>query len=130
MPDQLPLFEALDPLPPPPPAPAPAGPPPPSPGGGGGGPPPPLPPPLGPPPRRARGDAPMIPRPEKVRPHHLDRVACIYVRQSTLAQVRHHRESTERQYGFVQRAEALGWPPNRVAPIPEALRKSGTSPER
>jgi len=71
----------------------------------------------------------MIPRPEKVRPHHLDRVACIYVRQSTLAQVRHHRESTERQYGFVQRAEALGWPQNRVAIIDEDLGKSGTSAE-
>lgn len=71
----------------------------------------------------------MTPQPEKVRPHHLDRVACIYVRQSTLAQVRHHRESTERQYGFVQRAEALGWPQDRVAVIDEDLGKSGTSAE-
>lgn len=71
----------------------------------------------------------MSPAGEKVRAHHLDRVACIYVRQSTLAQVQHHRQSTERQYGFVQRAEALGWPQNRVAVIDEDLGKSGSSAE-
>ena len=71
----------------------------------------------------------MSAAPEKVRAHHLDRVACIYVRQSTLAQVQHHRQSTERQYGFVQRAEALGWPQNRVAVIDEDLGKSGASAE-
>jgi DNA invertase Pin-like site-specific DNA recombinase len=71
----------------------------------------------------------MTPPSEKVRPYHLDRVACIYVRQSTLAQVRHHHESTERQYGFVQRAEALGWPQHRVSVIDEDLGKSGASAE-
>ena len=71
----------------------------------------------------------MSPAGEKVRAHHLDRIACIYVRQSTLAQVQHHRQSTERQYGFVQRAAALGWPQNRVVVIDEDLGKSGTSAE-
>jgi len=35
--------------------------------------------------------------------------AYIYVRQSTLAQVRHHQESTERQYALQQKAMELGW---------------------
>ena len=35
--------------------------------------------------------------------------AYIYVRQSTLAQVRHHQESTERQYALRQKAAELGW---------------------
>jgi hypothetical protein len=35
--------------------------------------------------------------------------AYIYVRQSTLAQVRHHQESTERQYALQQKAMQLGW---------------------
>ncbi len=36
---------------------------------------------------------------------HLSKTAYVYVRQSTLAQVRHHQESTERQYAL--RAKAL-----------------------
>jgi DNA invertase Pin-like site-specific DNA recombinase len=35
--------------------------------------------------------------------------AYIYVRQSTLAQVRHHQESTERQYALRKKALELGW---------------------
>src|SRR6266566_2066060 len=35
--------------------------------------------------------------------------AYVYVRQSTLAQVRHHQESTERQYALRQKALELGW---------------------
>ena len=40
---------------------------------------------------------------------HLQRLAVIYVRQSTLAQVRFHRESTERQYALADEAARLGW---------------------
>jgi DNA invertase Pin-like site-specific DNA recombinase len=40
---------------------------------------------------------------------HLMRPAYVYVRQSTLGQVRHHRESTERQYALREKALALGW---------------------
>jgi DNA invertase Pin-like site-specific DNA recombinase len=35
--------------------------------------------------------------------------AYLYVRQSTLGQVHHHRESTERQYALREKALALGW---------------------
>ena len=33
----------------------------------------------------------------KIKPNHLDREALIYVRQSTMAQVRFNQESTQRQ---------------------------------
>lgn len=45
----------------------------------------------------------------KVEPRHLEKPAYIYVRQSTLAQVRHHQESTERQYALQDKACELGW---------------------
>ena len=48
---------------------------------------------------------------DKITASHLSRTAVIYVRQSTLAQVEHNTESTARQYGLVQRARQLGWPP-------------------
>ena len=40
---------------------------------------------------------------------HLSKPAYIYVRQSTLAQVRHNQESTERQYALQDKALGLGW---------------------
>lgn len=45
----------------------------------------------------------------KIRPEHLRRQACVYVRQSTLHQVREHTASAEAQYGLVERAKAFGW---------------------
>ena len=47
----------------------------------------------------------------KIRPDHLDRLAIIYVRQSTLFQVRENSGSTTRQYDLVKRAQDLGWTP-------------------
>src|SRR3954465_9244017 len=43
----------------------------------------------------------------KVEPWHRDRLAAVYVRQSTAAQVVEHGESTRLQYGLVERAFAL-----------------------
>ncbi len=54
---------------------------------------------------------------EKISSEHLARVACTYVRQSTLAQVHNNAESRERQYELVERAVALGWPAERVRVI-------------
>ena len=45
----------------------------------------------------------------KIRPDHLERPAFVYVRQSTLFQVRENTASTARQYDLVQRAQDLGW---------------------
>ena len=40
---------------------------------------------------------------------HRDRLAAIYLRQSSMAQVREHTESTTRQYGLAEEAVRLGW---------------------
>src|SRR6266487_6995549 len=45
----------------------------------------------------------------KIQLDHLDRDALIYVRQSSLMQVRDNTASTMRQYDLVQRALSLGW---------------------
>src|SRR5947199_119160 len=45
----------------------------------------------------------------KVQPRHRDRLAAVYVRQSTAQQVHDHQESTRLQYGLADRAAALGW---------------------
>jgi DNA invertase Pin-like site-specific DNA recombinase len=46
---------------------------------------------------------------DKVRPHHLERKALLYVRQSSAHQVLHNRESSALQYGMRDRLTALGW---------------------
>ena len=46
----------------------------------------------------------------KIRPDHLARQALIYIRQSTMMQVRTHTGSPPRQYDLVARARDLGWP--------------------
>jgi len=62
---------------------------------------------------------------EKIRPEHLARPALIYVRQSTVDQVRHNAESRRRQYGLADHARALGW--THVVVIDDDLGKSGAS---
>jgi DNA invertase Pin-like site-specific DNA recombinase len=64
-------------------------------------------------------------RSPKLRPCHLDRLAVVYVRQSTPQQVLDHQESTARQYALVDRAVALGWTRDRVRVIDDDLGKSG-----
>ena len=46
---------------------------------------------------------------DKIRTSHLDRVAFVYIRQSTLHQVRNHQESRRRQYDLQTRARQLGF---------------------
>jgi DNA invertase Pin-like site-specific DNA recombinase len=58
--------------------------------------------------------------------HHLSKTAYVYVRQSTLGQVRHHQESTERQYALQQKASELGWSEASVQILDQDLGKSGT----
>ncbi len=50
---------------------------------------------------------------------HRAKLAYIYVRQSSVNQVRQHQESTELQYRLVDRAIDLGWPCERVQVIDE-----------
>ena len=44
----------------------------------------------------------------KIQNHHREKSAYIYLRQSTMGQVRRHQESTERQYALKERALELG----------------------
>lgn len=68
-------------------------------------------------------------RSEKIADEHLQRMAIVYVRQSTQHQVLEHRESTARQYALADRAVALGWPAAAVVVIDEDQGHSGSSAE-
>jgi DNA invertase Pin-like site-specific DNA recombinase len=68
-------------------------------------------------------------RSEKITDEHLERLAMVYVRQSTQQQVLEHRESTARQYALADRAVALGWPRAAVEVIDEDQGHSGSSAE-
>ena len=63
----------------------------------------------------------------KIRPDHLERPAFVYVRQSTLFQVREHTASTARQYDLVQRAQELGWSRPSITVIDQDQGRSGAS---
>jgi DNA invertase Pin-like site-specific DNA recombinase len=60
---------------------------------------------------------------EKIRKHHLERGAYVYVRQSTPYQVRNHLEGKELQYALTERAKQLGFA--QVVVIDEDLGRSG-----
>ena len=62
----------------------------------------------------------------KIGPRHRDRLAVVYVRQSTAAQVQVHTESTRLQYGLAERAAALGWAASRVLIIDDDLGHSAS----
>jgi len=65
--------------------------------------------------------------PNTITLRHLDRLAIIYVRQSTFIQVREHTESTLRQYAQNLDAARLGWPASRIVTIDADLGLSGRS---
>jgi DNA invertase Pin-like site-specific DNA recombinase len=71
----------------------------------------------------------MMPQPfaQKIRPDHLDRLAQVYVRQSTMIQVRENTASTARQYDLACRARDLGWLPERIQVIDQDQGHSGAS---
>lgn len=61
----------------------------------------------------------------KITSGHRSRVALIYLRQSSMAQVREHTESTLRQYGLAEEAVRLGWARPDVEVIDTDLGVSG-----
>ena len=63
----------------------------------------------------------------KIRLDHLERPAFVYVRQSTLFQVRENTASTARQYDLVQRAHELGWSKASITVIDQDQGLSGSS---
>ncbi len=66
---------------------------------------------------------------KKILPAHFERLAVVYVRQSTAQQVLDHQESTRLQYGLASRAKEMGWPADRVLVIDDDLGKSATGSE-
>ena len=59
---------------------------------------------------------------------HLDRLAMVYVRQSSPQQVIENRESRERQYALAEFAQRLGWPAERVVIVDEDQGKAASRP--
>src|SRR5262245_66367086 len=59
---------------------------------------------------------------EKIGPHHLERKAILYVRQSSAHQVMHNRESRALQYAMRDRLTALGW--SRIETVDDDLGRS------
>jgi len=68
-------------------------------------------------------------RSTKIQDRHLERLALVYVRQSTPQQVLEHQESRARQYDLAGHAVALGWAAERVVVIDEDQGQSGRSAE-
>ncbi len=63
----------------------------------------------------------------KVQPHHLERGAYLYIRQSSMRQVVENAESAKRQYALRGRAVALGWRDEQVIVIDNDQGESGAS---
>lgn len=63
----------------------------------------------------------------KIETWHLSRLAVVYVRQSSMRQVKENVESTQLQYDLVRRAQSYGWQPDRIEVIDDDLGVSGSS---
>jgi hypothetical protein len=61
----------------------------------------------------------------KITEQHQNKPAYVYVRQSTMGQVRYHQESTERQYVLRQKALELGWSEAAIRTLDRDLGHSG-----
>jgi DNA invertase Pin-like site-specific DNA recombinase len=69
----------------------------------------------------------VLSKSEKIGPRHLDRLAIVYIRQSSMTQVHRNQESTKLQYSLVHSAGQLGWARERVLVIDDDLGMSGSS---
>src|SRR5580698_5321303 len=79
-------------------------------------------------------DADLLPRraglpPEKITREHQQRLAIIYIRQSTPQQFERNQESTKLQYGLVDRALQYGWARETIVVIDDDLGRSGATVE-
>ena len=61
----------------------------------------------------------------KITSSHRERAALIYLRQSSMVQVREHTESTRSQYALADKAATLGWPRTSIEVIDADLGVSG-----
>ncbi len=64
---------------------------------------------------------------DKIQSFHQQKMALIYLRQSTMHQVMHNQESTNRQYALEQKALQYGWDPTRIRIMDGDLGQSGNS---
>ena len=62
----------------------------------------------------------------QIQPRYHQKMAYVYLRQSTMGQVRHHQESTARQYALKDRALSLGWQSDQIRVLDADLGLSGT----
>lgn len=70
-----------------------------------------------------------LPSAHKICPRHLERLAIVYIRQSSPHQVACNRESTDLQYQLRRRAVGLGWTEDRILVIDDDQGISGQSVE-
>jgi DNA invertase Pin-like site-specific DNA recombinase len=63
----------------------------------------------------------------KIQSHHQQKTAFVYLRQSTMYQVMHNQESTEREYALSQKAIDYGWSPSLVQILDGDLGRSGSN---
>lgn len=63
----------------------------------------------------------------KITTAHLQRTACVYIRQSSMRQVECHRESQVNQRQMITRAVSLGWHESRINVIDADLGLSGAT---
>ena len=68
-------------------------------------------------------------RPEKIHSRHRERLAIVYIRQSTPQQVERHQESTRLQYALVERACQFGWARDAIVVIDDDLGHTGSTVE-
>src|SRR6202030_2014143 len=66
---------------------------------------------------------------EKISRRHRERLAIVYIRQSTVQQVERHQESTRLQYALVDRAFHLGWARESILVVDDDLGRSGATIE-
>lgn len=62
----------------------------------------------------------------KIQSHHTSKLAYVYLRQSTMGQVRLNQESTERQYRLQDKAQQMGWHQSAIRILDGDLGISGT----
>ena len=65
----------------------------------------------------------------KIHTQHRERMAVVYIRQSTLQQVERNNESTKLQYALQEKAHSLGWHKEHILVIDDDLGRSGSSAE-
>ena len=66
---------------------------------------------------------------DKIQRRHRERLAAVYIRQSTPQQMVRHKESTRLQYALVERAFNFGWPRSSILVVDDDLGRSGSSIE-